>query len=266
MRKILGFLAAGLLAAAGWWVYQNSSLTRLRGRFEPWMHRLERWRDANEAVRRALRSPAATALDPDGIAPLRSWAWSGVDRLGYVDYRVEKPRHETRGGAESTTGPVTFWVGGYRRDGARVERSARAIVTEVEGKPLASVRLDAPLGERVESAPRFHNATAEAGLGAPRQDPPLPLTNHLISDIWPGSGVAVLDFNRDGAEDLFVADGVRSILYANDGHGRFVDVTERAGLAKSATASERGVDARQASPRPASRPGTSTETAFPTSS
>lgn len=233
MRKILGLLAAGLLAAAGWWVYQNSSLTRLRGRFEPWMHRLERWRDANEAVRRALRSPAATALDPDGVASLRSWAWSGLDRLGYVDYRVEKPRHESARGSETTSGESTFWIGGFRRDGARVERAARALVTETEGKP--TVRLERALEERVESAPRFRNATAEAGLGAPRQNPPLPLTNHLISDIWPGSGVAVLDFNRDGAEDLFVADGVRSILYANDGRGHFTDVTEKAGLAKSAS-------------------------------
>ena len=233
MRKLLVLLVVLALAAGGWWVYRNSSLTRLRARFEPWMHRLESWRDANEAVRRALRSPAATPRDPEGIASLRSWAWSGLDRLGYVDYRVDRPRHETRDGAETTSGTATFWVGGFRRDGARVERSARAIVTEVEGQP--SVHLDAPLGDRVERSPRFRDATAEAGLGAPRRDPPLPLTNHLISDIWPGSGVAVLDFDGDGAEDLFVADGVRSTLYRNDGHGRFTDVTEKAGLAKSAT-------------------------------
>jgi enediyne biosynthesis protein E4 len=243
MRRLVAALAVALVAAGGWWVYQNASLTRLRGRFEPWMHRLERWRDANEAVRRALRSPAATPQDPDGIASLRSWAWSGLDRLGYVDYRVEKPRHETARGVESTSGRVAFRVGGFRRDGARVEREAAAVVTDAGGK--ASVRLDGPVSERVEPAPRFRNATAEAGLGAPRQDPPLPLTNHLIAGIWPGSGVAVLDFNRDGAEDLFVADGVRSILYANDGHGRFVDVTERSGLARSAgggipTGSQRG--------------------------
>ena len=58
------------------------------------------------------------------------------------------------------------------------------------------------------------------------------LTNHLIADIWPGSGVAVLDFNGDGFEDLFVADGVRSILYKNDGRGHFTDVTVETGLAK----------------------------------
>jgi hypothetical protein len=235
VRKIAVLLVALLLAAAAWWAYRNSSLTRLRARFEPWMHRLERWRDANEAVRRALRSPAATPQDPEGVATLRSWAWKGLDRVAYVDYRVERPRHESPGGAESTSGLATFWVGGFRSDGARVERSARTYVTELDGKP--SVRFIAIASDRVESAPRFRDATAEAGLGAPRHDPRLPeaLTNHLIADIWPGSGVAVLDFDQDGAEDLFVADGERSILYRNDGHGRFTDVTEKAGLAKSAT-------------------------------
>ncbi len=126
MRKILGLLAAILLAAGGWWVYQNSSLTRLRARFEPWMHRLERWRDANEAVRRALRSPAATPRDPEGIAPLRTWAWSGLDRIGYVDYRVDRPRHETRNGAESTSGSASRSGSGASAATARASSAARA--------------------------------------------------------------------------------------------------------------------------------------------
>ncbi|MFY9551933.1 MAG: CRTAC1 family protein, partial [Thermoanaerobaculia bacterium] len=120
-------------------------------------------------------------------------------------------------------------VGGFRTDGTRVERAASAVVTEAGGR--ASARFERPLWNRVESAPRFRNATLEAGLGASRQDPPGARVNHLIAGIWPGSGVAVLDYNRDGAEDLFVGDGVRSILYENDGRGRFTDVTEKAGLA-----------------------------------
>ena len=133
---------------------------------------------------------------------------------------------------------MVFAVGGFAPDGTRVERSARTRLT-VEGTPpamTASVQFREALSERSESHPRFHNATAEAGLGAARHDPPLALTNRLISDIWPGSGVAVLDYNQDGAEDLFVADGVRSILYENDGAGHFTDVTTRAGLASSEAA------------------------------
>ena len=56
-----------------------------------------------------------------------------------------------------------------------------------------------------------------------------------LSQDWFANAVASGDFDGDGAEDLFVADGVRSTLYRNDGHGRFTDVTEKAGLAKSAT-------------------------------
>jgi hypothetical protein len=244
MRKGLVLIGLVLLAATGWWVYENSSLPRLRAGFLPWMERLGRWRDACEATRRSLRSREATSGDPDGIAPLRAWAWDGLDRIAFVDYRVEKPTHDIRGGHEVTSGRVAFTVGGFRSDGARVERAASAIVTEEDPSPplspagrggRASLRFERALEDRVETAPRFRNATAEAGLGAPRSDPPLPLTNHLIADIWPGSGVAVLDYNRDGFEDLFVGDGVRSILYENDGRGRFTDVTQRAGLAKSAT-------------------------------
>ena len=66
---------------------------------------------------------------------------------------------------------MTFTVGGFRVDGARVERAASAIVTEAGGR--YSIRFEKPLWERVESAPRFRNATAEARLGAHRHDPPL---------------------------------------------------------------------------------------------
>ena len=245
MRRVALLVGIAAAAALGIWVYQNASIERLRRNFEPWMARLGYWRDACEAARRSLRSRAATPADPEGIAELREWAWGGLDRIGYVDYRVEKPRHETGGAVEKTTGEVTFSVGGFRADGARVERSARATVTD-EGPPpppagaaeagprRAAIRFERPLAERVEAHPRFRETTREAGLGAARTDPPFRMKNRLISDIWPGSGAAVLDFDRDGHEDLFVGDGVRSILYRGDGHGRFEDVTVRAGLAGAA--------------------------------
>jgi FG-GAP-like repeat len=260
VRKFLGVLALAGVAASGWWLYQNASLTRLRGEFLPWMERLGRWRDACEATRRALRSRGAAVVDPAGVAALRTWAWSDLERIGYVDYRVEKPAHEVAPFHERTTGRVVFTVGGFRADGARVERAAAASVTEEKDASGSRfvVALEAPLWNRVETSPRFHDATAASGLGAPRRDPPLKLVNHLIADIWPGSGVAVLDYDGDGYEDLFVADGVRSILYRNDGTGRFTDVSVQAGLAKSAdegvssttAATERS---RRRPPRPESR-------------
>ena len=266
MRKALISVGIVLLAALGFFVWRNASIERLRAEFRPWMVRLERWRDANESVRRALRSPEATGQDPSGIAELRAWAWSGLERIAYVDYRVEKPRHEIGGKqVDNTIGSVTFTVGGFRSDGVRVERAALATVsrfdethanTALPSQHAAAARLEKPLWERVEPSPRFRNVTAEAGLGAPRRDPPLDKVNHLVADLWPGSGVAVLDFDRDGAEDLFVGDGVRSILYKGDGAGRFADVTETAGWQ---------TQRRRASRRRASRPGTWTATASPTS-
>ena len=130
-------------------------------------------------MRRALRSRDATAADPDGIADLRRWAWNGVDRLGYVDYRVEKPAHD----GEHTTGRVTFTVGAFR-GGARVERSASATVREAGGR--YSVRFDEPLDERVEEHPRFRQATSEAESDVPGSSPA------LVSAVLPRCAAAAI--------------------------------------------------------------------------
>ncbi len=238
-RRILFAVLLLLLAGGGAWVFSNASLSRLRAEFLPWMERLGRWRDGCESVQRALKRADAAPGDPGGIAPLRAWAWRGLDRISYAGYEVSKPSQAIGPAGERTLGWVLFTVGGFRRDGTRVERVARASVevrAEAGGaRPVTRVLSSSPVSERSEPAPRFRDGTREAGLGAPRHDPPFRLTNRLIADIWPGSGVAVLDYDQDGAEDLFVGDGVRSILYRNDGHGRFTDVTVAAGLARSAT-------------------------------
>ena len=216
------------------------------------MHRLERWRDAAEETRRALKRRDPAPSDPAGLARLREWAWKDLDRVAWISYRVEKPEHEISASREETHGRVRFTVGGFRAGGARVERSADVLLacawdprrdpTPIDASAGAvpeavpvptevTVTFDLQVSERVNASPRFHDATAESGLGAPRNDPPFKLTNRLIDGIWPGSGAAVLDFDGDGFEDLFVADGVRSILYRNDGRGRFTDVTAAAHLA-----------------------------------
>ncbi len=49
--------------------------------------------------------------------------------------------------------------------------------------------------------------------------------------IYNGGGVGIGDFNKDGLEDLFFAGNmVRSRLYINQGHFKFKDITETAGL------------------------------------
>lgn len=45
-----------------------------------------------------------------------------------------------------------------------------------------------------------------------------------------GMGVSVGDYDGDGRPDLFLTGAGRSILYHNDGHGTFTDVTAKAGL------------------------------------
>jgi hypothetical protein len=63
---------------------------------------------------------------------------------------------------------------------------------------------------------KFKNITKEAGVGLPGR----------IS-----VGAAFADVDNDGSEDLFVTT-VRggNVLYKNDGHGHFTDVTEEAGV------------------------------------
>jgi enediyne biosynthesis protein E4 len=255
-RRKLWSVAAAAAASAllGFWLFNNASLPRLRAEFIPWMHRLERYRDALEATRAALRARDAQPGDPDGIGSLRAWAWKDLERVSLVSFDVEgKPEIKKNflEGSERWTlhGTAVFVVDGFRADGARVERQSTVSLVllnvDVPGpSPLTfkessslsssfSVSLLSSEADRIEQHPRFHDATFEAGLGAPRHDSPQKLTNRLIDGIWPGSGVAVLDFDQDGDEDLFVGDGVRSILYENDGKGHFTDVTVRAGLATS---------------------------------
>ncbi|MCH7664592.1 MAG: CRTAC1 family protein [Acidobacteria bacterium] len=45
-----------------------------------------------------------------------------------------------------------------------------------------------------------------------------------------GMGVAVGDYNGDGAVDLYLTNFGANRLWENDGHGRFTDVTEKAGV------------------------------------
>jgi hypothetical protein len=86
----------------------------------------------------------------------------------------------------------------------------------------------------------FTDVTAKAGIhwshfnGESQQ-------KYLIETM--GGGVAFLDFNRDGLEDLFFVNGgetpngksnrpIRNALYRNLGGGKFEDVTDKSGLAR----------------------------------
>ncbi|MCM3876292.1 MAG: hypothetical protein NEA02_07720, partial [Thermoanaerobaculia bacterium] len=148
------------LAALSVWLFQNASLTRLRAEFIPWMHRLERYRDALETARAALRARGAQQGDPEGIAELRAWAWKDLDRVAIVSFDVEgKPEMERKKEREKEKdkdflevwelrGTATFIVDGFRADGARVERAARVAFV----LPNADAPAGPPTGRRAPAA------------------------------------------------------------------------------------------------------------------
>lgn len=85
----------------------------------------------------------------------------------------------------------------------------------------------------------FTNVTAQAGITWRHFSGESP-DRYLIETM--GGGVAFLDFDQDGRQDLFFVNGgetpkgksptpVRNALYRNLGGGKFEDVTEKSGLA-----------------------------------
>ena len=112
------------------------------------MHRLERWRNAIEETRRALKKREPAPSDPAGMARLREWAWDGLDRIAWITYRVEKPQHDISPEREVTRGRVRFTIGGFRANGTRVERSADVLLS-VEWDPRRDpTPKEAPPGAR----------------------------------------------------------------------------------------------------------------------
>ncbi len=116
-------------------------------------------------------------------------------------------------------------------------RRSPPAVEAVERRPVEAPPPLQPAGEEVPEAP-FTDVTAEAGirfvhLNGARGEKLLPETM--------GGGVAFLDHDGDGDQDLLLVNSDRwpgdpgpratMALYSNDGRGRFRDVTAASGLA-----------------------------------
>src|SRR5436190_22687139 len=87
---------------------------------------------------------------------------------------------------------------------------------------------------------RFIDIAAQAGLTVPNTFGGK-LKKDLILEST-GTGAAIFDYDGDGADDVFIANGTtldpnapptRSPLYHNDGKGHFTEVGQRAGLTRS---------------------------------
>ena len=91
-----------------------------------------------------------------------------------------------------------------------------------------------PSGIPFES--RLVDVAVQAGLTAPVVYGGVDHRSYILETT--GTGIAFLDFDNDGLLDLFVPSGTRfnlepqpsNHLYRNTGNGKFVDVTQRAGL------------------------------------
>src|SRR5579863_52472 len=82
-------------------------------------------------------------------------------------------------------------------------------------------------------AVRFVDIAAQAGLTVPTTFGGKDKKSSILEST--GTGVAIFDFDGDGANDIFIANGPpsHSELYKNDGAGHFTEVGQQAGLTRS---------------------------------
>lgn len=98
---------------------------------------------------------------------------------------------------------------------------------------IIAVMLAAALAPGAE-APAIHfiDIAAQSGLTVPNTFGGRDKKDSILEST--GTGVAILDFDGDGANDVFIANGPpsHSELYKNDGAGHFTEVAQQAGLTR----------------------------------
>ena len=180
--------------------------------------------------------PDRTALASGGGEALRRrlseirgrFASLGRTESIVLDFRRRGDRREAVLGVLLTgRGPA----GELRQEGGRI----RGLFVPAPDSParwrLAGARVETWLRASA-SEPLFEEVAEKAGLSRPHK---AFLPNAAKNEPIPGEhmppGAAVLDFDGDGRDDLFVAGGDGNRLYRNLGDGTFEDVAVRAGVA-----------------------------------
>jgi hypothetical protein len=100
---------------------------------------------------------------------------------------------------------------------------------------LACSAVVAVSGQGAAPVVRFRDVTKAAGITFTHNQRPTP-EKHMSETF--GSGVAWIDIDNDGFQDLYfvnAAPGSSNVLYRNNGNGTFTDVTSRAGVAMTDT-------------------------------
>src|SRR5262249_12162010 len=87
---------------------------------------------------------------------------------------------------------------------------------------------------------RFVDIAAQSGLTVPTTFGGKDRKDYILEST--GTGAAIFDFDGDGANDIFIANGTTSgatasptpsQLYHNDGKGRFIEMGRQAGLTRT---------------------------------
>jgi len=203
------------------------------------------------AAARALER--AVQLDASDVPALTALAnaYVGLGRLETADAAfaraIEANSRRSKPTAEPYASYAIFLLRVNRREEAETQtRRAAAIdsahplvrdaLRALERRPAVTTP---PASDETRQVPRFIDIAARAGIAFTLRNSPTP-EKHQI-ETMPG-GVAVLDYDGDGLMDIYFTNGANSPslrrsgpaewnrLYRNLGNGRFLDVTEHAGV------------------------------------
>jgi hypothetical protein len=176
-----------------------------------------------------------TAGDPEPIDGRCQQILTLFPTVDSAELRIDRVLWRTAD-ADGYPATVRLIVRGTRADGARaiLEQHARLHVAERDGRWLITREEITGRTLVVRRSPRFEDASARAGVTnvhTHEGTPPFRLFGGGSDNPMGASGgSAVADVDGDGFEDLALAGTPDFVLYRNDGHGGFVDVTAESGL------------------------------------